>query len=194
MVTSATSSSASPSRSTPASSSSRAITASRELALAGEVPVDRPLVDAGARRRRARTVSARQFQIGEAVEQLGAGGDDALARLAPRAGGGAGCRTGGAVRVGVTLTAVTTGSVSQPRTVDVGASLAPSRVDVPLGEPLQHLFERDAALEPGQRGAEAEVDAVAEREVLADLAVDVEPVAVGVAPVVAVRRRRRGTA
>ncbi len=59
-----------------------------------------------------------------------------------------------------------------------------------VGEALQHLVERDPALEPGQRGAEAEVDAVAEREVVVDLAVDVEAVAVGELAVVAVARRR----
>ena len=41
-------------------------------------------------------------------------------------------------------------------------------VDLPLGEALQHLVERDAALEAGQRRAEAEVDAVAEGLVPAD--------------------------
>ena len=67
-------------------------------------------------------------------------------------------------------------------------------VDVPLGEALQHLVERDPAFEARERGAEAEVDAVPEREVLADLAVDVEAVGVVEAALVAVRRRRRGTA
>ena len=80
----------------------------------------------------------------------------------------------------------TTGSVSQPRTVDVGASLARSQSTSHSGKRLEHLVERDAALEPGERGAEAEVDAVAEREVLADLAVDVEAVGVGVAALVTV--------
>ena len=74
---------------------------------------------------------------------------------------------------------MTTGSVSQPRTVEVERELGVVEVDLPLGEPLEHLFERDAALEPGERGAEAEVGAEAEREVLADVAVDVEAVAVG---------------
>ena len=52
-------------------------------------------------------------------------------------------------------------------------------VDLPLGEAVEHLVERDPALEPGERGAEAEVEAVAEGEVLAVVAVDVEPVGVG---------------
>ena len=47
-------------------------------------------------------------------------------------------------------------------------------VDLPAREPLEYLLEGDAALEPGERGAEAEVDAVAEGEVLLDVAVDVE--------------------
>ena len=41
-------------------------------------------------------------------------------------------------------------------------------VDLPVGEALQHLVERDAALEPGERGAEAEVEAVAEAQVVVD--------------------------
>ena len=81
-----------------------------------------------------------------------------------------------------------TGSVSQPRTVDVGDSRALSRSTSHSGNRFEDLVERDAAFEAGERGAEAEVDAVAEREVLADVAMDVEPVAVGEAAVVAVRR------
>ena len=53
------------------------------------------------------------------------------------------------------------------------------QVDLPLGEPLEDLLQRNAALEPGQRRAEAVVRADAEREVLAVFAVDVEDVAVG---------------
>ena len=45
----------------------------------------------------------------------------------------------------------------------------------PLGEGLEHLL----ALEPGQRGAEAVVDAVAEGEVVVVGPGDVEPVGVG---------------
>ena len=54
-------------------------------------------------------------------------------------------------------------------------------VDLPVGPALQHLVEGDAALEPRQRGAEAEVQPVPEAQVVADLAVDVEA------------SRRRGT-
>ena len=54
-------------------------------------------------------------------------------------------------------------------------------VDLPLGEALEDLVERDPALEAGERGTEAEVEAVPERQVVADLAVDVEA------------SRRRGT-
>ena len=72
-----------------------------------------------------------------------------------------------------------TGRVSQPRTVEVRACTGVVPVDLPVGEALEDLVERDPALEPGQRGTEAEVDAVAEAQVLADLAVDVEAVAVG---------------
>src|SRR6478609_9692907 len=61
-------------------------------------------------------------------------------------------------------------------------------VDVPFGEALQDLVERDPPFEAGQRGAEAEVDAVPEREVVIDLAMDVERVAVVEPAVVAVGR------
>ena len=61
-------------------------------------------------------------------------------------------------------------------------------VDLPVGPALQHLVERDAALEARERGTETEVQPVAEAQVVTDLAVDVEAVAVGEPPVVAVRR------
>ena len=82
---------------------------------------------------------------------------------------------------------VNDGRVSQPRTVDVGASLAFAVSTSHSGNRGQDLVECDAPFEPGQRRAEAEVDAEAEGEVLVDLAVDVEPIAVRVAAVVAVR-------
>src|SRR5512143_712314 len=59
-------------------------------------------------------------------------------------------------------------------------------VDLPHGEALQNLLERHPALQAGQCRAEAEVNAVAEGEVLVDLPVDVEPVTVRVTTVVAV--------
>ena len=59
----------------------------------------------------------------------------------------------------------TTGSVSQPRTVDVGAIFAFGQIDVPLGEAVEQLVERDPPFESRQRGAEAEVRAVAEGQV-----------------------------
>ena len=149
-----------------------------QLALAGEVPVDGSLVHAGALGDAADGQRA-PVPDREAVQELGARGDDALARLGRALAPHRAVVRGAAVVRLVVGHGVTTGSVSHPRTVDVGESLAPSQVDVPLGEPLQHLFERDAALEPRERGAEAEVGAVPEREVLADLAVDVEAVAVG---------------
>ena len=61
-------------------------------------------------------------------------------------------------------------------------------VDIPVGPALQHLVERDATLEARQRGTEAEVEPVAEAQVVVDVAVDVEPVAVGEVAVVAVPR------
>src|SRR5215472_1449617 len=62
-------------------------------------------------------------------------------------------------------------------------------VDVPFGEAPEDLLQHDAPLQPGQRRAEAVVDAPAERHRHAELPVDVEAVAVGVAAVVAVRGR-----
>ena len=76
-----------------------------------------------------------------------------------------------------------------------GRQLGVVHVDLPLGEPVQHLVERDPAFEPGQRGAQAEVDAVAEGEVLADRRGGCRTRSPsGNAPVVAVGRRRRGAA
>src|SRR5688572_20403937 len=60
-------------------------------------------------------------------------------------------------------------------------------VDFPVGEPIEHFVERDPTLESRERGAEAVVESVAEREVLTFVAVDVEAVGLGVAPLVAVR-------
>ena len=48
----------------------------------------------------------------------------------------------------------------------------------------------DSALEAGERGAEAEVDAEAERDVVVELPPDVEPVGVVVLALVAAGRRR----
>ena len=52
-------------------------------------------------------------------------------------------------------------------------------VDVPGREAGENLVEGDGAFEPGEGGAEAEVDAVAEGDVVVALAVDVEAVGVG---------------
>ena len=86
---------------------------------------------------------------------------------------------------------VNTGSVSQPRTVEVGESRALSRSTLPFREPGQDLFEGDAPLHAGERGPHAQVDAVAEGEMPAVLAVDVEGVAVGKAAIVAVGRAQQ---
>src|SRR6202044_2604878 len=61
-------------------------------------------------------------------------------------------------------------------------------VDLPFGEAVQPLVERDPSLQPRQRSAEAEVDAVAEGLVAADLAADVEAVPLGKVAFVAVGR------
>jgi hypothetical protein len=58
------------------------------------------------------------------------------------------------------------------------------------GEPLEDLIEGDPTFETGERGPETEVDAIAEGDVVADLAVDVEAARVGEAAFVAVRRGR----
>ena len=60
-------------------------------------------------------------------------------------------------------------------------------VDLPCRKPLEHLVERHPSFQARQRGAQAEVDAVAERQVVVDLAGDVEAVGVGKATLVAVR-------
>ena len=62
-------------------------------------------------------------------------------------------------------------------------------VDLPLGEALQDLFERDAALQSRERLADAVVGAEAEREDLARLALDVEAIGIRDVSLVAVRRR-----
>src|SRR5438132_8066971 len=59
-------------------------------------------------------------------------------------------------------------------------------VDGPLGEASEHLVERHPSFEAGEGGAEAEVDAVPEAQVVTDLAVDVEAVTVGEPALVAV--------
>src|ERR1700691_2361930 len=61
-------------------------------------------------------------------------------------------------------------------------------VDLPFREAVEHLVEGDTPFEPGQRSAEAEVDAVAEGLVTADLAVDIETVPLGEVPLVTIGR------
>src|SRR5262249_59609585 len=57
----------------------------------------------------------------------------------------------------------------------------------PIGKALQDLVESDAALEPRERVAQAVVNAVAEGEVLTDIAPDVEAVWILVLTVVTIR-------
>jgi hypothetical protein len=52
------------------------------------------------------------------------------------------------------------------------------KIDVPLWESLEDLFECDGPLQPSERRAQAVVDADTEREMLALLAVNVEDIAV----------------
>ncbi len=80
---------------------------------------------------------------------------------------------------------VVTGRLTQPRTVLVWSRTARVVVDLPRRMASQGLLEGDASFHPGQGGAEAEVDPVAERHVVVEPAVDVEAVRVGVLPLVA---------
>ena len=139
-----------------------------QAALVGEVAVDGALVDAGplghGPHRQRPPVADRR-----ALEELAARGRRS-GRGSPRlAAAAAGCRSDAALRDGSSLTGRRTGSVSQPRTVEADASLARSQSMSHSGKRLEQLVERHAALEAGQRGAEAEVGAVAERDVGADL-------------------------
>src|SRR5207248_1152142 len=61
-------------------------------------------------------------------------------------------------------------------------------VDYPRAPTLQDLIERDATLEASERRTKAEVQPVSEAEVMADLAMDVERVAVRELAIVAVGR------
>src|ERR1035441_6254974 len=61
-------------------------------------------------------------------------------------------------------------------------------VDRPLREAIEHLVDGHPPFEPRQCGAEAEVDAVAEAEVLCGITVDIEAIAVGELSLVAIGR------
>ena len=60
------------------------------------------------------------------------------------------------------------------------------QVDLPVGEPRQELLQGDAPFQPRQCRSEAKVDAVAEGEVTAVVATDVEAIPVRKAAVVPV--------
>ena len=57
-------------------------------------------------------------------------------------------------------------------------STVPPSSTVQLGWRREQRLERDARLEPGERGPEAEVRAVAEGEMVVEAAPDVEPVGI----------------
>ena len=80
------------------------------------------------------------------------------------------------------------GSVSQPRTVDVGDSRALSRSISHFGKAREHLIEGDASLHAGESGPHAQVDPVAERQMPTVRSMDVERVPVGKATIVPVGR------
>ena len=61
-------------------------------------------------------------------------------------------------------------------------------LDDVVAEHREQLFERDARLEPRQRGAEAVVDAVTERDVTRGVAPNVELIGGAPAALVAIRR------
>src|SRR5262245_24024649 len=73
-----------------------------------------------------------------------------------------------------------------------GGAVADGRVggDRDVAVAVQQDAEGDGRLEPGERGTEAEVDAVSEGEMRVRLAVQVEPFRIGEHPSVAVRRRQ----
>ena len=155
--------------------------------LVGEVPIHGPLVDAGALGHRPHR-DPTPLADGRVLEQVATRHDDPLARLRrplapPRAVVRPARRRRRRGHYGMT-----TGRVSQPRTVEVGVSLARSVSTSHSGKRCKHLVERHPAFEARQRGAEAEVGAVAEGEVAARVAVDVEPVAIRELAVVAVGR------
>ena len=77
------------------------------------------------------------------------------------------------------------GTCAGPRTVEVRTSRTCVLVDVPLREAGERLLDHDLGFEPGQARAEAEVDAVAERHVAVEGALDVEAVGIGVLALVA---------
>ena len=85
---------------------------------------------------------------------------------------------------------VRTGSFSHPRTLLVCACSARSQSTSHSGKRAYDLVERHAALEPCERGAEAEVDPVPEGQVVVDDAGDVEAVGIGEVALVVVRRPR----
>ena len=66
--------------------------------------------------------------------------------------------------------------------------LQPLHVDFIEREPTYQFLERDAGFEPGQRGAEAEMDAVAEGQVSLDGAIGDEAIRFIEGPVVAIGR------
>ena len=92
------------------------------------------------------------------------------------------------IRPGAVRHPVKTGSAFQPRTVDVCACSALSQSTSHVGEALAAPRRARRGPRGGRGGAQAEVDAVPEREVVVDLAVDVEAVGVGELALVAVGR------
>ena len=152
--------------STPDSSSRARHHRVAQLTLVGEVAVHRALVDP-ARSATARTVSARQFQTGNPWSSSAP-----AARIRSRVSAARWRRTGLSYRRRGAFARSASRRDDRQRLPPADRrrrrELGAVPVDVPFREPLQHLLERDAAFEPGQRRAEAEVRAEAEREVLAD--------------------------
>ena len=139
-----------------------------------------------ARSATARIVTAFQSRIDDRRTSSAPAVDDALSGLPRRARAAGRCRSAARTSPGLAVTS-TTGSVSHPLHRRRRGELGAVEVDLPFREAAEDLVERDAAFEARERGAEAEVDPVPEGQVLADLAVDVEPFRVGPTPLVAVR-------
>ena len=82
----------------------------------------------------------------------------------------------------------TTGGHSQPRTVEVRACFAFSQSTSHDGKRCSTSSSATRPSNRAERGAEAEVQAVAERQMVVDLPGDVEPVPLGEIPFVTVAR------
>ena len=77
---------------------------------------------------------------------------------------------------------------SHPRIVDVCDRSTPSWSMSHSGKRARISSSATRPSEPGERGTQTEVEPETERQVLAEVAADVEPVGIGVSPLIAVGR------